>query len=417
MKRLFFRYCTVIFLGIFFICLCEYAIAEKQKIMDPWKLDKFIKSNKIPPEDLLVFLRIVTVAPEGSGWYNFINDDIFTAISDLTNGVVGAKLYAGGVLGDEADTIRKMNMRQIHGLGVTNMGATMMVPELCVLELPFLFDYEPDLYWNGKYTEIDYILARIEPSFAKFAASHGYQFAGMAETCLNFIGSQIPLTKANDLKKIKFWLWRGDRIRGEIIKAMDFGPILSSDLYSIAQAYSTNMVDATWVGYNPAILLQWWPHIKYVTDYPVFGYESATAFFDKRMINLIVEFCEKWGDRYGIKDKEHIRENLIGALDTLITGKMRFLIREQEGIARESMFKEGIKEIVMPEEELNKLRAKAEPLYLELADKKYPKSLLEEILKYRQEYRKLKADGKLTKDWFDKGILPIEINSDEWHKL
>ena len=85
MKRLFFRCCTVIFLGVFFICLCESAIAEKQKIMDPWKLGKFIKSNKIPPEDLLVFLRIVTVAPEGSGWYNFINNDIFKAISDLTN--------------------------------------------------------------------------------------------------------------------------------------------------------------------------------------------------------------------------------------------------------------------------------------------------------------------------------------------
>ncbi len=406
------------FLVFLLVLFCTFSIkdsfAVERTVVDPWTLEKYLKGDEIPPDDVLLFLRIVTVAPEGSCWYNFITQDLVQSIQAITNDLLDVKLYAGGVLGDEADTIRKMRMRQIHAVGVTNMGATMMVPELCVLELPFLFDYEPDLYWSGKYTEIDYILEKIEPSFCKLAAKHGYQFAGMAETCFNFIGSKIPLRKAEDLKKINFWLWRGDRIRPEVLKAMKFGNVLTSDLYSVAQAYSTNMVDSTWLGYNPAILLQWWPHIRYATDYPIFGYESATAFFDKKMIEIVIEFAEKWGEKYKIKDHKNIRKNLISMLDVLISGKMRFLIREQEGIARQSLFKEGIQEVAMPKEELDKLRSLVEPLYFKLADKKYPKSLIEEILKYRQEYRKLKADGTLTDEWFVKGIVPGDPHN-QWH--
>ena len=399
-----------------FSCLTGTAFSENStKYIDPWELDQYISGDKIPPDSLKILFRIVTVAPEGSGWYNFIRDDLFKGISDVSNGLIVGKIYAGGVLGDEADTIRKMQMRQVHGVGVTNMGATMMVPELCILELPFLFDYEPELFWNGKHTQIDYILEKIEPHLAKLSKNHGYQFAGMAETCLNFIGTKkVQIQKAEDLKKINFWLWRGDRIRDKIIKKMGFGSVLSTDLYNVSQAFSTNMIDSTWVGYNPAVLLQWWPHINYVTDYPIFGYESATAFFDIRMIDIIVSFFEKWGEKYGL-DPKNLRKDFLGTLDTLISGKMRRMIRADEKKSRDSLLSQGIKEVKIPESELKILREKVEPLYWELADKLYPKSLLEEILTYREEYRKLKKEGSLTNEWYEKGILPGGNQYDEWH--
>ena len=405
-----------LFAGFVFICLTGNSFSEKKSAtyMGPWKLDEFITGNSTPPDNLKILFRIVTVAPEGSVWYNFINDDLFKGISEVSNGLITGKLYAGGVLGDEADTIRKMQMHQLHGLGVTNMGATKMVPEFCILELPFLFDYEPELFWNGKYTQIDYILEKTEPTLAKLSNKHGYQFGGMAETCLNFIGSKDPIEKAEDLKKLDFWLWRGDRIREEIDKKLEFGSLLSTDLYNVSQAFSTNMIDSTWVGYNPAIVLQWWPYIKYTTDYPIFGYESATAFFDRRMIDKLALFVDKWGEKYGI-DPENFQKELIETLDALITKKMRMMIRDQEKKARDALLSQGIKEVHIPESELKILREKVEPLYWDLADKLYPKSLLEEILTYREEYRKLKKEGSLTDEWYDKGILPGGNQYDEWH--
>ena len=383
--------------------------------LDPWQLEEYIKSDKEPPDNLKVVIRVVTVAPEGSGWYNFIIEDLFSAIGKLSNDVLVGKLYAGGVLGDEADTIRKLQMRQVHGVGVTNMGATMMVPELCVLELPFLFDYEPELFWNGKYTEIDYVLEKVENSFAKLAIKHGYQFGGMAETCFNFIGTKsIKILKAEDLEKTKFWLWRGDRIRDDIIKKLGFGSVLSTDLYNVSQAMNTNMVDTTWVGYNPAVLLQWWPHINFVTDYPIFGYESATAFFEKKMIETVLQFALKWGHKYGI-ETNNLRKNFMCMLDDLITGKMRMMIRREEGKARKGLLDQGILEIHLDESEIDKLRKNVEPLYLELADKKYPKALLDEILVYIDEYRTLKANGELTDEWYEKGILPGGDQCNQWH--
>lgn len=384
--------------------------------LDPWQLKQYINSDKKPPDNLKILFRIVTVAPEGSGWYNFITQDLFKGIGKISNGLIVGKLYPGGVLGDEADTIRKMQMKQIHGLGVTNMGATMMVPELCVLELPFLFDYEPELFWNGKYTQIDYVLEKVEPSFAKLAIKHGYQFAGMAETCLNFIGTKhIPIYKAEDLKKTKFWIWRGDRIRDDVIKKLGFGSILSTDLYNVSQAMNTNMVDTTWVGYNPAVLLQWWPHVNYVTDYPIFGYESATAFFEKEMIETVFKFMIKWGDQYNVNTNT-LRKDFVGMLDHLITGKMRMMIRTEEGKARKGLFDQGVKEIHLDDREIEKLRKSIEPLYYKLADKKYPRTLLDEILSYRDEYRVLKKEGKLTDEWYSKGVLPGGDQFDSWHE-
>jgi TRAP-type C4-dicarboxylate transport system substrate-binding protein len=409
-------YFFILFVIFFNISLIDSVCGNDIIYVDPWQLKQYMKGNREPPDNLKILFRVVTVAPEGSGWYNFITQDLFNGIGKISNGLIVGKLYPGGVLGDEADTIRKMQMKQIHGIGVTNMGATMMVPELCVLELPFLFDYEPELFWNQKYTQIDYVLEKVEPSFAKLAIKHGYQFGGMAETCLNFIGTKsIRIEKAEDLKKTKFWLWRGDRIREDVIDRMGFGSVLSTDLYNVSQAMSTGMVDTTWVGYNPAVLLQWWPHINYVTDYPIFGYESATAFFEKEMIEAIFEFALKWGDKYNI-NTQTLRKDFIGMLDTLITRKMRMMIRRDEGKARKGLLDQGVKEVHLNESELDKLRVRVEPLYNELADKKYPKALLEEILVYRNEYRELKKQGKLTEEWYTNGILPEGNQHDEWHE-
>ncbi|MBU0995722.1 MAG: TRAP transporter substrate-binding protein DctP [Proteobacteria bacterium] len=404
---------------IIFFCLSAIFSFQPHKtcaetVVDPWNLKPYLNEGKTPPDDLIILMRFVSVAPEGSCWYNFINNDIIPDIENLLNGMMKLKCYAGGVLGDEADTIRKMRMHQVHAIGVTNMGATIMVPELCVLELPFLFDYEPELHWNGKFTEIDYILEKIEPTLARLAEKHGYIFGGMAESWLSFISSKTKIQTVEDLKKTKFWLWRGDRIRSEITDAMGFGSLYSTDLFSVAQAFSTNRIDTTWVGYNAAILLQWWPHLKYVTDQPIFGYESATCFLDKGMTDIVVAFADKWGEKYGIKDHKNLKYNLSKLLDDNLL-KMRFIARNEEAKARQALLNQGIEEVPIPADEIKKLQSRVEPLYWQLADEKYPKALLEEIIKYREEYRKLKKEGKLTEEWIEKGIMPDGEPNNQWY--
>jgi len=364
---------------------------------------------------MVIFIRAASVAPEGSTWFNYANDELIPSILKLSNNLLDLKLYGGGVMGDEADTIRKMKMGQLHMLGVTNMGLTMMVPELCVFSLPLIFDWEPELFYAGRRTEVDFILEKIEPSIAKLAEQRGFQFMCLLETCFEAMGTSFKLQTVEDLKKINFWIWRGDRVRDDVHRVLGI-KAMPMELYNVAQALSTGSIDSTMVAWYVSIVLQWWPHVKYVTDYPIYGYESASVLSDQKVIDNIVAFGDKWGPKYGLVDGETLKKSFLKIADESFTF-LRFMLRKDEAKARSKLLAEGITEVHFPEAELIKLREKIEPLYWELAEKKrYPKWLLEEILKYREQYRELKKQGKLTEAWYDRGIMPDGDYRNEWRE-
>jgi TRAP-type C4-dicarboxylate transport system substrate-binding protein len=377
---------------------------NNKNVVGPWDLEKYISGKETPPKDIVIMIKGASVAPEGSSWWNFLMGKMYPAFDKALNGHIKIKWYGGGVLGDETDTIRKMRMRQLQILGVTNMGFTKMVPEMCVLELPFLFDWEPDLIYSGKYTQVDYILEKIKPTVDKLSKKNGYALGGFLETCFDGLGTQIPIEKVEDLKQITFWFWRGDRIREEINKAYSLRTY-PMELYDVAQALSTGMINSTFVGAYVAIVLQWWHHIKYFSNYPIYGYESATILLDNHLFDQMAPFFDKWGHLYGIKDGKDFRMKFLEIWDTYCT-QLRFIVRKDEAKARARLTSEGIKEVVISDKELEMFKNKILPLYDELADKKYPKSLLDEILKYREEYRTLKKEGKLDDKWYDNGIMP-----------
>lgn len=386
----------------------------QQEVFGPWELGPFIEGKKVPPEGMVILLKGATTGPEGSLWYDFFADKIGPEIEQMTNGLLKIRLYGGGLMGSEADTIRKMRMKQLHAVGVTVMGLTMIIPEICVFELPFLFDWEPELYYNGKYCGIDYILEKLEPSVAKLAEERGFQFLGFTESSVCAITSQFPLRKVEDFGRLKFWVWRGDRIRPEINQAFGFRKVVSAEPYDIASMLSTGMVDSSVAAWYLNVILQWWPHVKYATDYPLYGYESAATIFDGRVFDQVMAFVDRWGDRYGLPDGRGLVRSILELLDRRYS-ELRLLVRQNEVKGKEELIKRGaIEEVHFPEPELAKLRERILPLYDKLADKKYPRWLLEEILKYRQEYRKLKAAGKLTDDWYERGIIPDGDQRDEW---
>ena len=188
------RICLIISAGMLLILLGSGLQAKEKKIFDPYELDPFINGEMEPAKDMVILLRFSSVAPEGSVWASFIRGG-FKQMSDALNGLVKLKFYPGGVLGDEADNVRKMRMKQIHAVACTNMGLTMMVPKLCVLELPFIFDWEPDLWYNGKFCQIDYVMRKLTPSMDRLSMENGYVLLAISESALNFMLSTIPLKK------------------------------------------------------------------------------------------------------------------------------------------------------------------------------------------------------------------------------
>ena len=70
-----------------------------------------------------------------------------------TENKVQFKIYAGGVLGDETDMLRKMKIGQIQGVALSSAGLSSVFREIDVLQVPFLFQ---------KYEEVDHVLGKMD---------------------------------------------------------------------------------------------------------------------------------------------------------------------------------------------------------------------------------------------------------------
>lgn len=416
-RIVFSRYCYQAFmvsllLGLVLFLLGSPLHAAKKNVFDPWKLGPFIEGDAVPPDDMVILIKLASVAPKGSAVIGVHDGEVLTAVTKATNGLVKYKMWHGGVMGDEADLIRKIKMKQIHSTALTRWGS--IVPSMRILQLPFLFDWEPELYYNGKYCSRDYLIEKFAPSIARFmAAEANYQYQGMLEGAFSGFATQVPMRTVADLSALKFPAIGADPFVLDVNKQI-FGIKRSMyvEFYDVLPMMSTGMLDSFWIATAVLINLQVWPHIKYLTDYPIYGWFPATCIIEKDVFDRIMAFVDKWGAKYGLKDGKDLARRWLEIYDTGLA-KGSFLVRKLEKEARAALIERGIEEVPFPREELEKLRKEAEVFYNQMAGKYYPRALLDEILGYREEYRQLKAEGKLDEFW-ETGILPGGDQSNGW---
>ena len=388
--------------------------ASEKKYFDPWKLDPFIEGDEVPPKNMAILMRAATLSPLKTLYSDGFDKYVVPKVIENTNGLMKFKFYHGGVMGTEEDMIRKMKMKQIHMFACVTTGLYKLIPEIAVIGLPFLFDWEPEFYYNGKYCEIDYVIEKLEPTLAKLFGKKGVQFTGISAATFACIGSKIPLKTLADFKKITYITMAGDPVmRDTNRKVLGITNMVTSSGYDFNQMLSTGMIDSVFLGWYPVGLgLQTWVHIKYATDF-YYMYLPSTLVMDRCAFDWVIAFIDKWGPRYGFKDGRDFARRFLEPFDIELT-KIRFPIRQAEGKAKGGIIKRGISEVHFSDEDMEKLMQRATSLYDELIDRKlYPKELLDEIIRYREEYRELKAEGKLD-EFHETGILPGKNQSDEW---
>ncbi len=203
-------------------------------------------------------IKIGTLAPEGSSWakaFNTINAEVMKK----TENTVQLKIYAGGVLGDEMDMLRKLKIGQIQGVALTSAGLSTFFREMDVLQVPFLFQ---------NYEEVDAISKRMDPFFRKGLEDNGYVLLGWSEAGFVYLMSTVPIASLADLKKHKVWIWEDSPMSKAIfdeagVKAI---PLTVPD---VLVGLQTGLVEVVYAPPTGAISLQWFTRIKYLTDVPL----------------------------------------------------------------------------------------------------------------------------------------------------
>jgi tripartite ATP-independent transporter DctP family solute receptor len=96
-------------------------------------------------------LKIATVAPEGTPWADGLTR-LKAQVEKDAPGRMVVRPFLGGVLGDENESVQACQRGQIQGVGASTGALASIVPELAVLELPYLFRSE---------AEADYVLDKV----------------------------------------------------------------------------------------------------------------------------------------------------------------------------------------------------------------------------------------------------------------
>jgi TRAP-type C4-dicarboxylate transport system substrate-binding protein len=191
-------------------------------------------------------------------------------IKKSTDGNVAFRFYPGGVSENEKDVIRKMRIGQLHGAGFTAVGLGQILPEVRVLDLPFLFASDE---------EIQHVYAKMDAYFKGLYKKKGYVSLGW----VHFFSQQI-IHSVDDLRQSKPWMWEGDPLVEQVYKGLDVQSIPLS-ITGILLSFQTGMVNTVYASTQGALALQWFSKVKHVTrlrmGYALGGVLISKKKFDK----------------------------------------------------------------------------------------------------------------------------------------
>lgn len=305
-------------------------------------------------------IKFATLAPDGSTWMKAMRQ--FTEETTAkTAGRVKFKIYAGGVSGEDKDVVRKIRLGQLHAGGFTGVGIGEVAPAARLLDTPFLFKSA---------AEIDHVYKTMDADFRKIFESHGYVLLGWAEVGNVNIFSNTPVTKPEDLRNVKMWLWEGDPIAEATFQALHIKPIPLS-ITDVMTSLQTGMINGVYGSPLSVIALQWFARMKYVFALPLTN-ASGAVLISKKTFDSLSKEDQKTMLELGEK---HLRA---------LTLKSRKENEESVGILKKKglIFTEPASPSVVSD-----LEAAGQSARVSLVGKLYSRELLEKVEKALKEFR------------------------------
>jgi TRAP-type C4-dicarboxylate transport system substrate-binding protein len=219
--------------------------------------------------------KVASLAPDGSVWAKRFRD--FTKeVEEKSNGEIGFKSYAGGVMGDDRAMYRKMRVGQLNGGGFTMTGIGDIVPDFRILGIPFLFN---------SYDEVDHVKKKLLPRFEEEFEKKGMVLMAISEVGFIYTMSTDPITTLAELKKSKAWAPEGDPISNALLETVGMTPIPLS-IPDVLTSLQTGLINTAFNSFYGSIVMQWFTRISYITDIP-FVYAYGAFLLDKKTVSRL----------------------------------------------------------------------------------------------------------------------------------
>ena len=178
-------------------------------------------------------MKIATVAPEGTPWEKQLRG-LKGYIERESGGRIRVKMFMGGSLGGEKALVRRTAQGSIQCFGGSTAALGSLVPELNVIEAPFLFDNEAaaDRALDGAAKDI----------VAQSVAARGFKFGLWAENGFrSWFTKERPIRTPADMQGLRMRSQEA-LVHLETYRALGASPV-PIDVTNVLTSLQTGVVD------------------------------------------------------------------------------------------------------------------------------------------------------------------------------
>jgi len=304
-------------------------------------------------------VKLGTSAPEGSSWHKILME-MGQKWRDAPGGGVNLRIYAGSVLGDEPDMVRKMRVGQIQAAALTAAGLADIEDAVSALQIPMMYD---------SYAELDYVREKIRPDLEKLLDAKGFVVLNWGDAGWVHFFAKEPFSKPDDLKSRKLFVWAGDSHSVDLWKAAGFRPVPLAAT-DILPGLQTGLIDAFDVPPLVALANQWFGLAPYMLDLNWAPLVGATV-ITKR----------------GWEKIPPAARDAVMAAAREAGERFRKEIRTADGEAIDAMKKRGLTVLPADTGVVGAWRTAAEGVYPQIKGSIVPAEMFDRVRKLRDEYR------------------------------
>lgn len=198
-------------------------------------------------------IKLGTAAPRDSSFHKILRE----MGANWKSAGIRLTIYPGGVKGGEAEMVREMTVGSLDGCLLTAIGLSEIDPTIESLQsIPLMY---------RSLEEFDYVAARLQPILEKRLRAKGFVVLFWADAGWVRFFSTRPVTRPDDLRRLKLFTWAGDVLAVDLYKRNRFQPVVL-ETEDILPALNTGMIEAVPLPPYVALVTQIYVQAPYMLD-------------------------------------------------------------------------------------------------------------------------------------------------------
>jgi TRAP-type C4-dicarboxylate transport system substrate-binding protein len=282
-------------------------------------------------------------------------------IRQRTAGRVTVKFYPGGVMGNDAQILRKIRVGQLQGGAFTAGGLGERYSSLNLYGIPLLF---------RSLDEVDHVRSHLDPKLLAGLEQAGFVSFGFIEGGFANLLSNEPVSSVDDIRRKKVWVPEGDQISFLAMQALGLSPVVLP-ITDVLTGLQTGLIEITFASPVAALVLQWHTKVTYITELPI-SYSMGIFALDREAFRGL-----------DAADQQVLREVM-----TEVANRLDRTAREDTEGAREVLLKSGLQTVDVNAADVAEWRRTIEGTYADLRRRPdIDAQMLDELLALLAQYR------------------------------